>query len=227
MIGLAAASLVLYGNVAALFFAGGLPGGSVLAAALGVAFVAVVVAGARRSGLTLADLGLTRRRALEATIAGAVLAAVAALGALAVLRFPPILGEPVSYGPAAAIGGVALVVHVLVLLPLAVVIPEELAFRGWLLAALQRRYRTLPAVAISAGVFMLWHMTIVGLTLGQTSLAASAVFTALGAAVAFLAVFAGGVAFALLRIVTGHLAAPIAAHWGFNAALLVGLRWLA
>lgn len=223
----ASASLVLYGNVAAFFFAGGLPGGSVLAAALGVAFAALVLVGARRSGLTLADMGLTRRGALKAALAGSALAAVGAVGALAVMRFPPLLGEPVSYGPAATVGGAALAVHILVLVPLAVVVPEELAFRGALLAALRRRYRIAPAVAISAGVFMLWHMTIVGLTLGQTSLAASAVFSALGAAVAFLAVFAGGVAFALLRIATGHLAAPIAAHWGFNAALLVGLRWLA
>jgi membrane protease YdiL (CAAX protease family) len=224
---LASASLILYGNVAALFFAGGLPGGSVLAAALGVAFAAVVVVGARRSGLTLADLGLTRHRAIKAALVGSVLAAVGAIGALAVLRFPPLLGEPVSYGPAATVGGAALAVHLFVLLPLAVVIPEEIAFRGALLAALRQRYRIAPAIAISAGVFMLWHMTIVGLTLGQTSLAASVVFSALGAAVAFLAVFAGGVAFALLRIATGHLAAPIAAHWAFNAALLVGLRWLA
>jgi membrane protease YdiL (CAAX protease family) len=223
---LVSASLVVYGNVAALFFAGGLPGGSVLAAALGVAFAVVVVVWARRSGLTLADLGVTRRGALGAALVGSALAAVGAAGALVVLRFPPVVGEPVSYGPAATVGGAALAVHLLVLLPLAVVIPEELAFRGALLASLRQRYRIAPAVAISAGVFMLWHMTIVGLTLGQTSLAGSVVFSALGAAVAFLAVFAGGVAFALLRIATGHLAAPIAAHWGFNAALLVGLRWL-
>lgn len=227
MTALASASLVLYGNLAALFFAGGLPGGSALAAALGTAFGALVVLWARRSGLTLAELGLTRRGALGAALMGSALAAVGAAGALAVLRFPPLLGEPVSYGPAATLGGAALAVHLLLLLPLAVVIPEELAFRGALLAVLRQRYRVLPAVAISAGVFMLWHVTIVGLTLGQTSLAGSLAFSALGAAAAFAAVFLGGIAFGLLRIWTGHLAAPIAAHWGFNAALLVGLRALA
>lgn len=224
---LASVSLVLYGNAAALVFAGGLPGGSALAAGLGAAFAVLVLVAVRQAGLTLADLGLTRRGAPRAALAGSALAAVAVAGALLVLRYPPIVGGPVSYGPVAAFDLGGLAVHLLVLLPLAVVIPEELAFRGALLAALRRRYDLARAVAISAGVFMLWHMAIVILTVGNTTLAASMLFSALGAAVAFLAVFAGGVAFALLRIATGHLAALIAAHWGFNAALLIGLRWLA
>lgn len=226
MIALASASLVLYGNAAALVFSGAVPGGSAVAAGLGVVFAALVLGAARRAGLSFADIGLTTRDAVSAALAGAAVAVIAVAGALMVLRNPPLVAGPVAYGPVAAFGSGDLAFHLLVLMPLAVVLPEEVAFRGWLLAALRRRYDVVRAVVISSAVFMLWHAVIVTVTVENTTLASSFLFSALGAAIAFAAVFAGGVAFALLRLWTGHLAAPIAAHWGFNAALLVGLWWL-
>lgn len=58
-------------------------------------------------------------------------------------------------------------------------------------------------------------------TLGQTNLREELAPLAVSSALA--AVFAGGVLFAILRLRTAHLAAPIAAHITFNAVLLVGL----
>jgi membrane protease YdiL (CAAX protease family) len=67
---------------------------------------------------------------------------------------------------------------------------------------------------------------IVGRTLGLTNLVEQPLFTALGFAGALIAVFIGGVLFGWLRVKTGHLAGSLAAHWGFNTGLLVGLRLL-
>ncbi|MGH2450138.1 MAG: CPBP family glutamic-type intramembrane protease, partial [Candidatus Limnocylindria bacterium] len=80
------------------------------------------------------------------------------------------------------------------------------------------------AILASAALFAAWHAVIVLATIGRTNLQGDALFSGIGIVGAFLAVFAGGVAFALLRWWTGSLAAPVAAHWGFNVAILVGLR---
>jgi hypothetical protein len=49
------------------------------------------------------------------------------------------------------------------------------------------------------------------------------ILPAIGGAVVILLV--GGAIMASLRVVTGTLATSIAAHWAFNAAILVGLRY--
>jgi membrane protease YdiL (CAAX protease family) len=217
------ALLVAYGNTAAYVAGSALPHGST-GIAFGVALVAVVLVVARLERLTLADLGLRRvRLAFDAGVGGAV-ALFGVSGAIFVLRSPPLLGGPVTYAPLAALDQADLLVRVAVTMPLDTAIPEELAFRGLLLAMLIRRYSTAAAVALSALAFAAWHVVIVVATVAETDLVGDPFFSALGLAGALLAVFAGGVVFAALRVLTGSLAAPIAAHWGFNAALLVGLR---
>jgi len=42
---------------------------------------------------------------------------------------------------------------------------------------------------------------------------------------AFVVLFVGGVIMASLRVTTGSLLTSIAAHWAFNAIILVGLRY--
>ena len=68
-----------------------------------------------------------------------------------------------------------------------------------------------------------WHLVIVLATLRVTSVAVHPLTAALGIIVAFAAVGTGGLLFAVLRARTGRLAAPIAAHAAFNAAILLGL----
>ena len=218
-----AAFLVAYGNAAAYLAGSALPHGGA-GVLFGVTLVAAVLVIARLEGLTLADLGLRRERLALGAGIGFVLALLAVGGAILVLRFPPLVGGPVTYAPLAAVAPAELATRIALTMPLDTVIPEELAFRGLLLAQLLRRYRAPAAVALSALVFAAWHVVIVLATLAETNLAPDPLFGALGLAGAFLAVFAGGVFFATLRLVTGSLAAPLAAHWGFNTALLVGLR---
>lgn len=218
-------ALVIYGNAAALVFAGELPGGSWLAVGLGLLFSAVVLLSALRSRVAPSALGLRIRGTPRAALLGTAVAVVTAAVGLVVLRYPPLLGEPVSYPPAATASALAsFPLHLAVFLPLAVVLPEELAFRGLLLARLLRRYPVVRAALLSAAIYSLWHVAIVLITVGRTNLAADPLFSALGIAGAFAAIAAGGIAFAALRLRTGNLAAPIAAHWVFNAAILVGLR---
>lgn len=217
------ALLIAYGNVAALVGSAELPGGSVLGAFLGAALALAALLWARHERLGPGDLGLTRRGLARGAASGLAVALVAAVPALLILSFPPLLGRPVEYPPAADLGGQALAWHLFLFLPLAVVVPEELAFRGVLLAALRRRHGIGRAVVRSAAAFTLWHVVIVATTVERTNLGQEPAFAALGLAGAFAAVFAGGVAFAALRLVSGGLTAPIAAHWGFNAAVLLGL----
>lgn len=216
------AFLLVYGNAAALLAGAALPHG-LPGVALGLALIAVVVVIARRDGLTPADLGLRRERLARGALTGLAVGLATAAGALLVLRFPPLLDGPVTYAPLAGIAPLDLLIGIAVLMPLATIIPEELAFRGLLLSQLLRRVRLRAAIVLSALVFSAWHVVIVLATLAATNLGAEPLFALLGLAGAFAAVFAGGVLFAILRIWTGSLAAPLAAHWGFNAALLVGL----
>jgi membrane protease YdiL (CAAX protease family) len=110
-----------------------------------------------------------------------------------------------------------------VALPLAVVLPEELAFRGAVLGALAPS-SPLRGVLVSSLAFALWHASIVAPTLRETNVA-DPFLAALALAGAAAVLLAGGVALALLRLRIGTLASSIAAHWAFNAVLLVGL-WL-
>lgn len=140
------------------------------------------------------------------------------------LRFPPLVGGPIVYAPLVAIGGADLQLRAFVTMPLDTVVPEELAFRGVLLALLRRRHAVVPSLVLSTVPFALWHGWIAVSTVRETNLSADPLLFALGLSGAFVAIFAGGVAFAALRAITGNLAAPLAAHWTFNTVLLFGLR---
>ena len=215
-----AALLVVWGNVVAYFVEPELPGDDPIAVVLGIALAAIALAFARARALGRADLGLTLR--WRALALGAVFGAVVATIGVLVLRFPPLLGGPVTYMPLATVSDAELARHVVFYLPLSVVLPEELAFRGALLGALRAARGARWAVAGSAFAFGLWHGITVLATVVQTNL--SGPFFALGIAGAFAVVFAGGVAFALLRLRTRSLLATIGAHWAFNAVVLAGLR---
>jgi uncharacterized protein len=127
--------------------------GAHVAVGLGLAACLLVIA--RVQGLTAADLGLARSTwpaGLRWGTAGATL--VGAAYALAYLITPVRQALPESDGE---IGRAALWA-VLVAIPLGTVVPEELAFRGLLLALLGRRYGLLAGTLLSSGLFGLWHI---------------------------------------------------------------------
>lgn len=212
----AAALLVVYGNAVNQVLRPALPGGSWTHVALGLVLAAAVVAIARALRLSRADLGIgtggVRASAIGAALGLAAAATVVAMNA-----------GLVRYEPVHRVDASTLLLHVLVFLPLGAVLTEELAFRGLLLGGLLHRGR-LAAMACSAGAFAAWHGSVVVSTIGETNFDQEPVLRLIGAVGAMAALAAGGLAFAALRLATRSLHAPIAAHWMFNAGVLVGLR---
>ncbi len=215
--------LVVWGNVVNYFVQPALPGGDWSAVAWGSALAIVSIAFARLNRLGASGLGLTARGIVRAALVGAGLGVAAGIVGVLVLRFAPaVIGAPVTYQPLIAVDDRALETHIVFFLPLAAVLPEELAFRGALLGALLQRRSATAAIAWSSTAFALWHLFVIYTTLLQTSLARTPLAWLAGS-LALAVVFAGGVAFARLRIRSGTLAASVAAHWSFNTVVLMGL----
>ena len=175
------------------------------------------------ANLSPAELGLSGPRVLKSGGIGLLVAIGSALPALLFLRFPPLVGGSVEYSPLADMSPLALLLRIALWMPLDTVVPEELAFRGVLLAELLRRTSPLRATLLSAAVFVVWHAVVVTRTLSLTNLRDRPLLLSMGLVLAFAAVFFGGVLFAALRIRTGHMAASVLAHWGFNSLVLLGL----
>ena len=221
------ALLIAYGNTASLVLGVAGHNRGAVGAALGLLLVAAVLLWARRvAHLDWADLGLTGVGATHSAWIGLLVAVAMVVPSLLILRFPPLVGGPVTYTPLAGLPWGDLLGRVLVSMPLDTILPEEVAFRGVLLGALRQRYPAAQAVVLAAVPFALWHGVLVGRTLELTNLAGDPLLFSLGLLGAFAAVFLGGVLFGILRLATGHLAGSLAAHWGFNAALLFGLQAL-
>ncbi len=135
---------------------------------------------------------------------------------------PAITGRAIVYEPLSRVSASQLAEHIAVFLPLGVVLPEELAFRGTLFGLL-RRAGTRAAVVGSAVTFALWHAAVAVVTVGDTTLAPPSPWFVPAVAGALVVVFVGGIALAGLRLSARSLGASVAAHWTFNALLLVGL----
>lgn len=223
MIWVFAVLLVVWGNLVNYFVQPTLPGGDWAAVVWGAALVAVSLGGARLTHVGRADLGLTRGD-LRVAAAGALLGLLAAGIGAVVLRIGPIVGGRVEYTPLFTTTAPQLATHIAFFLPLAAAIPEELAFRGTLLAGLVRARGVRTAVIGSAVAFALWHAFVVWVTIFQTSLAGTPLAWFAGAA-ALLFVAAGGAVLAILRLRARTVMAPVLAHWVFDATLLVGL-WI-
>jgi uncharacterized protein len=191
-------------------------GGAHLAVGLGLA--ACLLAVARAAGLTAAELGLARS-AWPAGLrwGGAAAALVGAAYAVAYLLVPVRQALPDGEG---GLGRAALWT-VLVVIPLGTVLPEELAFRGLLLALFGRRYGLLAGVLLSSGLFGLWHVlpSLGGGTANATMasvVGADAAGAVVRVAVTVVFTSLAGVVLCWLRLRSGSLLAPILVHWTVN-----------
>jgi membrane protease YdiL (CAAX protease family) len=190
----------------------------------GAALVAVSLLAARSLGPDASALGLARVGALRGFGIGLVAGgAVAAIAVAATRLVPLILGAPLVYGPLAGVSGDRLALHIAVFLPLGAVIPEEVAFRGTLLAGLLRQMDVRAAVVASALTFALWHGFVAIATVADSTLGQTTGWWIFGIGAAMVVLFIGGAIMAILRTITGTLATSIAAHWAFNAVILFGL----
>ncbi|OLC11750.1 MAG: hypothetical protein AUH44_01580 [Chloroflexi bacterium 13_1_40CM_68_15] len=222
-----AAFLILWGNLlhpligpTAL-----LPGGSWQFVVAGAALLILSLAAARLLRLDAASIGLRRAGSLRGAAIGAAAGGVIAALAVAVLRAvaPAVVGQPLIYEPLQFASADDLTQHILFFLPFGVVIPEEVAFRGTLLSGLLARYGLRYAVIASAIAFSLWHGTVGVFTVVNTTVPSVLIVPAIAGALAFL--FIGGAIMARLRVATGTVITSIAAHWAFNAIILIGLRY--
>jgi membrane protease YdiL (CAAX protease family) len=213
--GTRAVGLVLAALAAALIVERAVPGAHL---AVGLGLVACLLAVSRTAGLTAADLGLARSAwpaGLRWGVAAAAL--VGAAYAVAYLLVPVREALPEGEGGL----GRAVLWAVLVVIPLGTVVPEELAFRGLLLALLGRGRGVLAATLLSSGLFGLWHV-VASLGGGAANAAITDVVgggaagTAVRVAVTVVSTSVAGVVLCWLRLRSGSLLAPVLAHWTVN-----------
>ena len=174
---------------------------------------------ARRSGLTWADLGLSRRRwargVVLTAVAVVVVAAVYAVGALLPPTRQAFLDARYQLPAGQAL------VTALVVIPFGTVLVEEIAFRGVLQGLLTRYGGTGWGLGVSSALVGAWHvLPSLGLTRVNPAVADLAgsglggrVLAVLGA-VLFTAV--AGLLLAELRRRSGSLLAAAGLHWAVN-----------
>ena len=222
-----AAFLILWGNLLHPLIGATalLPGGSWPFIAAGAVLVLISLAVSRVLRLDAASLGLRRTGAFRGIAIGVLGGGLIATAAVGVMRgiVPAVIGEPVVYEPLSTVAAGDLTPHILFFLPLGAVIPEEVAFRGALLGGLLARNGVRFAVMASALAFSLWHGTVAVFTVANTTMPVVLIIPAIAGALGIL--FVGGAIMASLRVATGTLMTSIAAHWAFNAVILVGLRY--
>ncbi len=124
---------------------------------LNVCATGAALAAAAASGLTAADLGLGREELRPGLRLGSAAAAATAGGWVLIAAVPatrPVLRDERIAG----LSGRAVAYQVLVRIPLGTVLWEETAFRGMLQAALCRVMPGGAAIAVTSGMFGIWHI---------------------------------------------------------------------
>jgi membrane protease YdiL (CAAX protease family) len=219
--GTLAVGLVLAVLVTGLLVDQAVPGAHV---AVGLGLAACLLAIARAARLNAADLGLARSRWPSGLRWGAAAAAVVAAAYALALLVPPVRQALPDDG---GVGRAALL-DALVVVPLGTVLPEELAFRGLLLALLGRGRGVRAATLVSSGLFGLWHvLPSLGGGVANAAIAGAvggdAAGTLLRVAVTVCFTFAAGVVLCALRLRSGSLLAPVLAHWAVNGLGIVAV----
>jgi len=178
-----------------------------------------VLAAAAASGLTDADIGLGRR-SWRLSRAGMRWVGAAAAGWVLIATVPatrPVLGDKRSAG----LDGRGVAYQAVVRIPVGTVLWEEVAFRGVLQASLRRVLPTPAAIAVTSGVFGLWHLPPTWQALRTNGLADERRHAVAGVGAGVAVTAAGGALLSWLRERSGGLAAPIALHLVANSGAAV------
>lgn len=192
-----------------------LPGDLVLPAS-----AVVLLGAARASGLSWEELGLGRtglRRGLIAAVGTAALTGATVAAAAAHPRAGAYRTDHRYPDRSTAVRAA------LVTIPLAVVVPEELVFRGVLDASLRRHLAPPAASAVGALAFGAWHVLgATALTHNNEGLSEALGTGRQGRAVSVLgaagATAAAGLGLLAMRRRADSVLPSIAAHWALNAA---------
>lgn len=214
-----AALLALWNNAANLA-----PGFEEWYVLVNLAVALALLLWARRHGLGWAEMGLSRTHLAAGTRWGMVAAALIAL-LLGALAAAPATRPLLDDARVAGMTPEEVAFHALVRIPLGTVVLEEVAFRGILLAAWQRRGGRTAAILGSSAVFGLWHVVPTVALLDANALAADPAARAVAVAAAVAITGVAGVLLCLLRIASGSLAAPALAHAAANS-LAAAASWV-
>lgn len=176
-----------------------------------------LVLAARAVGLSLDQLGLGQDAVAEGLRWGRLIVLVAAVGAAAAAPLAdhvPAIARALD-DRRADLPADRLAFQVFVRIPVGTAAFEELAFRGVLLAAFAQAAGTTWAVAASSVAFGLWHIGPARLTARINGVRDPRAIRR-DVLVAVVTTTVGGLGFALLRLVSGSLLAPVLAHAGIN-----------
>jgi membrane protease YdiL (CAAX protease family) len=188
-------------------------------AAVNAGAAGAALAAAAASGLTAADLGLGRGTWRPGRLGSGLPAATAAgwLVAAAVPATRPLLNDK----RITSLDGRGLAYQVAFRIPVGTVLWEEIAFRGVLQAALRRVMPQPAAIAVTSGVFGVWHIRPTAAALRVNGLAGDRGQVRARVAGGVAASAAAGVLFSWLRARSGSLAAPVLLHLAANCVGLV------
>jgi uncharacterized protein len=213
-VGFAVASCVVlaaYNNVAGM-----LPWHRRRYTLLNVCATGAALAAAAASGLTATDLGLGREELAPGLRLGSA-AATATAGGWVLIAAVPATRPALRDDRIAGLSGREVAYQALVRIPLGTVLWEETAFRGVLQAALVRIMPASAAVAVTSGVFGIWHIAPTAAALRINGLAGGRGRMLAGVSAGVAATAAGGVLLSWLRTRSGSLAAPILLHVATNS----------
>jgi membrane protease YdiL (CAAX protease family) len=138
---------------------------------------------------------------------------------IGVLRYKPTLAGFLHDSRIAAMNAREFVVHTALRIPAVSALAEEVLFRGVVWALLASIGGTWFALVGSSVAFGLWHVVVSG---HQARRMETPMARWIAGSVA--ATFAAGVAFGLLRLITGGVWAPAAAHATINIVGSIGAR---
>lgn len=183
----------------------------------------VLLAAAAASGLTAADLGLSPGQGPAGLRCAAGPAGLLAAGWLALAAAPatrPVLADRRITG----LTWPQVAYQVTVRIPVGTVLWEEIAFRGVLQAALRRVLPAPAAIAVTSGVFGIWHIrpTIAALRINQVAPGSRAEWAAVAGAVAGTTAIGG--LLSEFRTRSGSLAAPVLLHLTANCGAALAAR---
>lgn len=200
-------------------------------------FLALAFLGCGQAGgLSFADMGLGPRSVLSGAIWGGAIFAVVGLAYGAGIHIPHL--EPAFADKRSQeASGRQIASKALIDVPLGTVILEELAFRGVVFGLVAQWWSqtrggsgTTAAIAISSLLFGLWHV-LPSLSMHESHAMSEKlghghrgrVLAVLGTVVA---TGLAGVGFALLRVWSGSLLAPMGLHWALNSFGSVAAWWV-
>ena len=191
--------------------------------------LAAVIWAVRFQGLSPSELGLTTRNLRAGAAIGLAAAVAISVPAALYFLYPiGVSGGSIDYENFADDSVGKFIFWSAVRYPVHAAVFEEVLFRGVLLALALRSFGVTGGIVFSAAAFAAWHVAVDYDTMADSNVADNAAFLAFAQAGALVALFAGGLAFAVMRRRTGSLAGPIVFHWlavvAMNATLFVQSR---